>query len=179
MKTNTVVPDEPPGIHLNIACGAKIWDGFVNIDFPGNWSKIKPDVECDVRKLTLPDNYADTAYAIHILEHFYRWETLDVLKEWKRVLKDGGKLVIEVPCLDRIIMYFKHCLEEKKQINDQMTMWGLYGDPIYQDPAMCHRWCFSAAELMDLMEEAGFKNVEVSNPKYHHPARDMRVSGVK
>lgn len=179
MVTNIKVPDEPKGVHLNIACGAKIWPGFVNIDFPSNWSKIKPDVECDVRKLTIPDDYADTAYAIHILEHFYRWETVDVLKEWRRVLKKGGKLVIEVPCLDRIVMYFKSCLELSKPINEQMTMWGMYGDPIYKDPNMCHRWCFSAAELIDLMKEAGFENVSASSPEYHHPARDMRVTGYK
>ncbi len=179
MKTNIQVPDEPEGIHLNIACGAKLWPGFVNIDFPGNWSKIPPDVECDVRKLTLPDDYADSAYAIHILEHFYRWETVDVLKEWRRVLKPRGKMVIEVPCLDRIVMYFKHCIETKDPINDQMTMWGLYGDPIYKDESMCHRWCFSAAELIDLMLEAGFRDIEPSAPKYHHPARDMRITGYK
>ncbi len=177
--TNIKVPDEPAGIHLNIACGAKIWPGFVNIDFPGNWSKIKPDVECDVRKLTLPDDYADTAYAIHILEHFYRWETMDVLAEWIRVLKPGGKLVVELPCLDRIFLYFKSCMEEKKPINEQMTMWALYGDPGYNDPAMVHRWCFSAAELIELFCEAGFKDVRVSQPQYHHPARDMRVTGFK
>ena len=119
----------------------------MNIDFPGNWSNIKPDLECDVRKLELPDDHADTAYAIHILEHFYRWETEDVLKEWKRVLKPGGKLVVELPCLDRILTYFKKCMEEKKPVNEQMTMWALYGDPGYNDPAMVHRWCFSAYEL--------------------------------
>ena len=133
----------------------------------------------DVRKLELPDDHADTAYAIHILEHFYRWETEDVLKEWKRVLKPGGKLVVELPCLDRILTYFKKCMEEKKPVNEQMTMWALYGDPGYNDPAMVHRWCFSAYELKRIMENVGFKDVEISNPQYHHPQRDMRLTGFK
>ena len=82
MNTANASPSEvDEGIHLNIGCGAKIWKKFVNIDYPSNWSRRKPDLECDIRSIPLPDNHADSAYAIHVLEHFYRWETEDVLKE--------------------------------------------------------------------------------------------------
>lgn len=179
MKALQDAPKEPIGINLNIGCGKKIWPGFINIDFPGNWSKKKPDIECDVRNLPLPDNYADTAYSIHVLEHFYRWETVDVLKEWWRVLKPGGKLVIEVPCLDRVLGFFIDALEKQTPINYQATMWRLYGDPIYKDEHMVHRWCFLVSELRQVMQEAGLENVEVSQPQFHHPQADMRMTGYK
>lgn len=178
-KASQVAPDEPEGINLNIGCGGKLWKGFVNIDFPGNWSGKSPDVECDVRKLELPDDYADTAYAIHVLEHFYRWETEDVLSEWRRVLKPGGKLVVEVPCLDKVVNIFNYYISEKKPINPQMTLWALYGDPYYEDEHMVHRWCFLVGELKAIFESVGFKNVHYAEPEYHAKQRDMRIVGFK
>jgi predicted SAM-dependent methyltransferase len=178
-KANKIAPDVPEGIHLNIGCGAKLWEGFVNIDFPGNWSGKKPDVECDVRALTLPDDYADSAYAIHVFEHFYRWEAESVLTEWKRVLKPGGSLILELPCLDKVIGQFIHAIEGNTPITDQSTMWRLYGDPFYKDPHMVHRWCYPVSELIGLMQEAGFKDVHYEEPKYHVPQCDMRIVGIK
>lgn len=178
-KANIVPPKVDPGVHLNIGCGGKVWDGFLNIDFPGNWSGMAPDLECDVRELPLSDNYADSAWAIHVLEHFYRWETEKVLSEWKRVLKPGGRLVIEVPCLDMVLKAFMWAKEKGQPLNEQLTMWRLYGDPKYEDAHMVHRWCFSAHELVHLMREVGFRDVVAGPPEYHHPQGDMRVTGVK
>lgn len=176
---NKVAPAVPAGIHLNLGCGAKTWNGFINIDFPVNWSGRKPDIECDLRSIPLTDGYADSAYAIHVLEHFYRYETERVLKEWVRLLRPGGQLVIEVPCLDKVLRVFNHYISSKKELNPQMTLHRLYGDPKYKDPTMVHKWCFSTAELVDLMEQAGLKDVHYSDPEYHHPQCDMRVTGIK
>ncbi len=181
MKANQTSPSEDDGIHLNIGCGNKIWEGFINIDFPGNWSGKKPDIECDVRSLPFHDEYADTAYAIHILEHFHRWETEKTLAEWRRVLKTGGKMVIEVPSLDRVLLVFIEAMAsgDKKPICEQKTMWRLYGDPRYKDENMMHKWCFSANELISVMQSVGFRDVSVSSPHFHHPDVDMRVTGIK
>ena len=179
MKALQKPPEVGEGIHLNLGCGNKVWPGFVNVDFASNYAGTKPDVECDLRAVPLPDNYADSAYAIHVLEHFFRWETEKVLAEWIRLLKPGGKLVIEVPCLDRVLGLFYHAIEHGKPINVQATMWRLYGDPGYEDPNMVHKWIFSVSELKQLMEQAGLHDVEVSAPHYHHPQADMRVTGIK
>lgn len=176
---NQKLPDVEEGIHLNIGCGAKLWPGFVNIDFPGNWSGKKPDIECDVRAITLPDGYADSAYAIHVFEHFYRWEADSVLIEWKRVLKDGGKLILELPCLDKVIGHFMEGIKNKRPVTDQRTMWRLYGDPIYKDPNMVHKWCYPVQEIIEMMTEAGFKDVHYETPEYHVPPCDMRIVGTK
>jgi len=179
MKANQKQPEIIEGIHLNIGCGQKVWNGFVNIDFPDNYSGRRPDIECDIRNIPLPDNHADSAYAIHVLEHFYRYETEEVLKEWVRILKPGGKLIIEVPCLDKIIKLFSFYILNNKPINGQLTMWALYGDPKYKEPNMVHKWCFSTSELMEIMRSVGLKEIEYSTPEFHVSHRDIRVTGIK
>jgi len=47
------------------------------------------------------DNTFAVVYASHVLEHFdYQEELLLVLKEWRRVLVPGGRLLVSVPDLD-------------------------------------------------------------------------------
>ena len=160
-------------IRLNLGCGKRLKEGFINVDLPGNWSGQKPDVETDLRDLPFEDNYADEAMAIHVLEHFYLWEVHDILDEWVRVLKPGGRLIIEVPCLDKVVDFLR-----RGEPNLRYTLFPLYGDPSYQSEAMCHRWCYSQALLKQFME-AHLESVEVQPAKYHFPERDMRVVGVK
>lgn len=133
-----------------------------------------PDVVADVRKLPFPDNYADEARAIHIIEHFYAWEALDVVREWVRVIKPGGQLAIECPCLDKVLK-----LAEVPQIDPRYTYWALYGDPRHQRPEMCHRWCYSVTALTKLMIQAGLVELRPEPPQFHFPVRDMRVVGIK
>lgn len=166
-------------IALNIGCGHRLMKSdeerqWVNIDLPGNWSGKKPDIESDVRKLPLPDDYADEAYAIHVLEHMYPWDIKSTLEEWKRVLKPGGTIVIEMPCLDKILYWFTR---EPGKL--RFTWWALYGDPRYKDPAMCHKWAFTIQMAKEFVSEAGFVNVGDFEPQTHYKERDMRIQAQK
>lgn len=162
-------------VRLNLGCGKKLWEGFINIDFPSNWSGKKPDIEADLRNIPLPDDYADEAHAIHVIEHFYAWEAADVVREWLRIIKPGGKLVIECPNLEKLLWFFAY----PGPINDRMTMWGLYGDPGYQDPSMCHKWAYTPATLSRLLEQLGMVEIEEAEPQHHVKPRDMRIEARK
>jgi len=164
------------GIRLNLGCGNKLLNGYINCDFADNYSGNSPDVECDISELPFGEGFADEVLAVHILEHFYVWEVEDVVREWMRVLKPGGKLIIEVPCLDKIIQQFIE-FDGSPPIN--LGMWGLYGDPVYQDERMCHHWCYSVSQLKALLSHVGLKEVEEKEPKYHVAIRDMRVEAIK
>jgi len=148
----------------------------MNCDFEDNYSGEPPDVVCDIKELPFNDNFADEILAVHVVEHFYIWEIEDVIREWIRVLKPGGKMVIEVPCLDKIINQFIK-FDGNPPIN--IGMWGLYGDPSYQDERMTHRWCYSVSMLKALLETVGLKNITEEKPQYHVGIRDMRMVGVK
>lgn len=167
------------GIRLNLGCGQRYWEGWVNIDHPeGKYRKKQPDVLCDIRKLPFDDEYADHASAIHVIEHFYVWEAEDVLREWHRVLKTGGTIAIECPCLDKIVGHFVRALETgQMEIRD--TLWGLYGDPGHKDPYMTHHWCYSVNDMKTMLEKVGFKDVKYMEPVFHKQHRDMRIEGTK
>lgn len=174
------VVNEAPIIRLNLGCGKKLLDGYVNCDLPDNHSGIKPDVECDLRKLPFPDDYADEVMAVHVLEHFYQWEAESVIQEWIRVLKPNGRLVLELPCFEKIL---KLACDPAIQTDNTKVLvfvyWGLYGDQRYRTDSMQHKWCYSSGMLIHLLREMGLKDLRLEEPHYHWPQRDMRVVGIK
>lgn len=133
-----------------------------------------PDVEADLLSLPFPDNYADEARAIHVIEHFHVWDAPKAMKEWMRVLKPGSELAIECPCLDKIVKLF-----DVPKMPPHMTYWGLYGDPRLEDPLMTHKWCYSEDQLRRLMVSAGLVEVHSMPAMFHQQIRDMRLVGVK
>jgi predicted SAM-dependent methyltransferase len=163
-------------VKLNLGCGARHIKGFVNVDLADNWTSIQPDVVCDITgPLPFPDDHADEIHAYHVVEHFLRWKAPAILKEWRRVLKPGGVIVLELPCLDKIVKIMAHALIEGGEPDPRMTMWGLYGDPKYKNEAMTHRWCYSVAELAGGLHALGFVDITEEMPKTHQPMRDMRI----
>lgn len=136
--------------------------------------ELDPDIVCDIREIPLPDNYADGARAIHVIEHFYAWEALALMSEWVRVLKPGAELAIECPCLDKVL-----ALANVPSCPPQYVHWALYGDPRYKEPDMCHKWAYTQVQLLKLMTNAGLVNLRPEPPRFHVPIRDMRIVGVK
>ncbi len=122
---------------------------------------------------------ADAVAAIHVLEHFYRWEVEPILTEWKRILKPGGVLILELPCMNKIGNYMAWCVQNNQDMLPFMSLHALYGDEKHQDPAMCHKWGWFVKPLEDVLHRTGFSKVESCTPKYHFPFRDMRFECTK
>jgi len=162
------------GISLNLGCGKIQWPGWIGVDFGGSAT-----IHANLKELPFEDHYADRAAAIHVIEHFYYWEVKDVLREWMRVLKPGGELILELPCMDKVFDYLIQCYQQKVPLSPTFSWFPLWGDPKYKDPAMCHRYGYTAAMMMDIMRHVGFKDVHYAKATYHFPDRDMRITGIK
>lgn len=153
---------------LHLGCGKKKWPGYVNCDLSGS------DMDCDIRFLPFDDDTAEEIAAIHVVEHFFITEIARILTEWRRVLKPAGRLVIELPCWDKVQALISAGAPEN------MTRWALYGEPkTHKDgiPAL-HKWCWSRGEMAGILEHVGF-TVQEETPLFHQPARDMRFIAVK
>lgn len=163
------VPAESP-VRLNIGAGQKREEGWISVGLEEHH-----DVRTDVRKLPLPDDYADEAMAIHVLEHLNRWEAEPTLAEWRRVLKPGARLVLELPELH------KCCRAVLEGFAGYEGVPGLFGDPATRDELMMHRWCWSENELRQALLDAGFRKVRTGPLQYHGRKRwrDMHMEAVK
>ena len=83
-------------LRLNLGSGDTPLEGYVNIDRKSGGQAYPLDYA---------DGSVDEVRASHVLEHFSHRQTLDVLKDWIRVLKPGGRLRVAVPdfrwCVER------------------------------------------------------------------------------
>lgn len=169
---------------LNIACGKQTWPDFYCVDAVRHPKASRaPDLlhafkfESGgelINPLPLNDDCADELHSYHFIEHVYRWEALHLLEEFRRLLKSGAQLVLELPNIEAAA---RNLLAG---MNDQMVMWPLYGDPEHRDPFMCHRWGYTPATITALLLAAGFRDIRVLPPRTHGRKlnRDMRVEAL-
>lgn len=120
--------------------------GWTNIDLHDGPNV---DLRADVSDLSMfKDGSVADIYASHILEHFSHPRTLEVLKEWRRVLKAGGCAYIAVPDFKAIVTIYKEF---------GMVPWVIHmacGDQLY--PLAYHYSLFDEESLENLCHDAGF-----------------------
>ncbi len=136
---------------LNLGCGDMLLDGFTNCDLYNP----KADTKCDVKSLPFPDGSAELIYSSHVIEHFHFHEAFDVLREWKRVLKDGGILEIETPDLLESCKKFITASEEEKH----RILYAHFFSTPWID-GQWHKFLYTEKQLRWTLEQLGFKQIE-------------------
>ena len=77
------------------------------------------------------DKVFDTIYSSHTLEHISYWNDLiPTLKEWGRVLKDDGRILVSVPNLDVLCSQFSDSATTPKQRYNLMRI--IYGGQYHE-----------------------------------------------
>lgn len=127
-------------IWLNIGCGKKHIEGFINMDI------VQPyDEKLDATKgLPFEDAVVSGVYSEHFFEHLTQSEGLNFLRECRRVLVPGGLVRVAMPDLDEIIQ--RYISQDWRGGGD---MFNLGFD-----------WVINRCEMMNLaMREWGHKHV--------------------
>lgn len=146
---------------LHLGAGQYFWPGWCNLD-----------EETDLKALPYETGKVDEIQSIHLFEHLPRAEIAAFLDEWFRVLKPNGRLVMEMPSLDKMAQ-----LIVDGETNIRLTLLGIFGEQ-YGKPLMRHEWAWTNRELEEVLTTAGFE-VEFEPPVFHIEARDLRVIGSK
>lgn len=136
-------------VNLHLGCGTRYIPGFVHIDI----RKLPHvDIVASVDKLDMfEDNSVDLIYACCLLEHFKRYETERVLREWYRVLKPGGILRVSVPDFEKLIEVYQ------KYKDIKLVLGGLVSRQDYPDNT--HYMVFDFKILTEFLKKVGFKKV--------------------
>jgi len=130
---------------INIGCGDKKLDGYVNIDLSN------ADLIHDVRQpLPYKDNSIQEIYAKHIIEHFSRAEWELIKKDWYRVLEPNGLLTIECPDFIRCM---KRYIENSENRRDYWML-TIYGRQ--QNEGQYHKNGFYLEKLKKELMDEGF-----------------------
>ena len=139
-------------LKLNLACGLDYRDGYVNADlYPLPNAKV--DAVFDVSSIPYADNTVDEIIASHIIEHFDVYESRKILQEWHRVLKPGGKLIVETPD------FLASCDACVKASNE--TRWSMGGHFFATPwiPGQTHKFLFTEQWLCEYLIREGFSSV--------------------
>jgi predicted SAM-dependent methyltransferase len=203
------MPSENAAVRINLGCGLLTHPNWVNVD--GSWNarlakhpnlrkaltlfrllpKEKGTVPWsseifihDIRKsLPFCDNFANAIYASHVLEHLYREQGQQLVRECFRVLVQGGIVRFVVPDLNAIVREYLGeqpfgggCFAEKSAspgdvLNERLLM--RWPSPSKRNLVLrvyeaiqdfhSHKWMYDEGSLAALLRSAGFVDVTRKN----------------
>jgi predicted SAM-dependent methyltransferase len=85
----------PSPLKLDIGCGTQKLEGYIGVD-----AYVETDIKAEMWAIPLGDGTVDEIYSSHALEHVPMAQVQPTLREWLRILRPGGTLVLQVPNLD-------------------------------------------------------------------------------
>lgn len=141
-------------MRLDLGSGTRPAEGFTRLD-------IRADVGADIvddasRLATIQDGSCEEIVASHLLEHFGRNQTVDILKLWRSKLTAEGTLRVDVPNIQGHIHSWV-----TGGITDSHLVNYLYGDQDHDHNY--HRTGFTPNSLEKALRDAGFRDVKIRN----------------
>ena len=164
---------------LAVGSGRSKRPGWVTLDAD---PKCRPTIVASVPPL--PEEVTasrwDEIEMIHFIEHLFVWEAEELVSQCRRVLRPGGKLVLEAPNLMFAAEVLAGVRPKPNGHPDQFTMWVLHGDPRAKNPLYGHKWSYTPETLTELLVRSGFprSGIRRHRARHHHPIRDFRLEAV-
>jgi predicted SAM-dependent methyltransferase len=139
-------------MRINIGCGHKPLPDYLNVDLrnlPG------VDIVGHAAKLPFARGSLVEIFSAHLFEHFTLLELeKNILPHWHDLLAEGGRMRAVVPDAESMIMAY---------VNGEMSFADLrevtFGAQDYNSDY--HQTMFTADSLRHLLQQAGFKNIEM------------------
>lgn len=134
-------------VKYHLGCGADVRQGYINVDGFNPLANVRADL------IDLKMKPCDLIESHHVFEHFGFVDSLFLLIKWHLVLNIDGKLVLDVPDVQRIIAESANSVHKERA-----AMRLLYGSQ--ED----RRWAYhingwSPTLITDTLERLGMKKV--------------------
>lgn len=159
------VASEPGKVVLNVGCGNAYKPGAVNIDV--SRSSVA-DLLADARSLPFRHGSVDAIEADQLLEHFDNAHVRIVLREFHRVLRPDGELMIETPDIRKAL---RRLMAAEPSRHSAELQWA-YG---LDSPGLQHKTGFTKESLRSTLDESSFEVVRFDRPRTHTYEPGMRA----
>lgn len=138
---------------LHLGCGKRYIPGFVHIDL-NDFPHI--DYKQDIRSLPMiKSDSVDLIYFCHGIEYFDRIEIVDVLKEWKRVLKKGGVLRLAMPDFEALVKVYIKYKDLNKVLGPLFGRWEI-NETSKKAEVLYHKTVYDFESVKKTLESSGF-----------------------
>lgn len=187
---------------LHLGNGTVYLDGWVNVDIVGKLAKDYPEIAdhnrttidkyykfkfrqnkdnnvtdmiMDVRKLDFKNDSVDEILCVNLIDHLKKEEFIKALKEWKRVLKTGGKLIIDV---DDRAKQAEILTGAKTQEEVDWALRLIYCD--HAKEGRTHLWGYTPKYLKEILDDVGFTHKWTRNDYIVHDiTSNFQICAVK
>lgn len=116
-------------------------------------------IECDIRKIELPNRSIDGVFSLGVMEHFTENDIVTIWKEFSRVLKPRGKIILFWPPRFGLSVLL-------------LKSWHFIANKIFRKPLKLHpdeiSLLQSRAQVNNLVKETGLKVID-----YHFGINDL------
>ena len=164
-------------IKLNLGSGGVPYKGYLSVDMYDR----RAHVQMDITKLDFDDNSVTEILASHVFEHLNPYHSIAILQDWLRVLKPGGKLIMEMPDIEGLCKRFITASTGERYgilnaIYGSVNTTDVGGPDNITSPHLFGWWRQS---LWDHMTNAGFTDIQFMEEQIPHPETNLRVEAVK
>jgi SAM-dependent methyltransferase len=155
-------------LKLDIGCGSvenHRGEDFTTVDL-----YVPADIKASADAIPLPDNSVDEIWCSHMLEHIAIAKVHGTLKEWLRLLKVGGRAIVQVPNFDYVAKFW--FIGQDRAWAEAM----IFGQQINEGEF--HKSAWTSSVLQADLEQAGFK-VERVEMRWSHNQETLQAVCIK
>lgn len=158
---------------LNLGAGNQRYEGYIGVDLSGYAADVIHDL---TQPLPYEGGSVEEIMTHHTLEHFSLWQARIVLRDWRRVLCDGGLLWGSVPDGPAIAQLYLEAVRYDDWRLRSLCLTNFVG-ATYEDPhaadGQAHKMIYDRQLLWNILAESGFNRIGVQSREFG--AEDLRL----
>ena len=159
---------------LHVGCGHNKKEHTTKVFNTDAWEEVRldinptvnPDIISSIQDMSsILDSSYDAIFSSHNIEHIFAHEVIDTFKEFRRVLKDGGYLILTCPDIKSVCSVIASGKVNNKLYDSPAgpiypldILYGFRQSIASGNEFMVHKYGYTAETMHLIMNEAGFNS---------------------